>query len=256
VPRVTLNAVAQQIPPRLLEVAEGQCGIVTKKQSIASGLTRSVVALHVRYGRWQRLHPGVYATFTAPGSVCSILRTNPSHRPGPPGRLAVLWAAVLSAGPGAMLSYQTAAELVGLIARPGELVHVTIPADRRVARTPGIVIHTSTRAMAARHPARLPPQTRIEETVLDLAGAARTIDDACAGITRGLGSRLTTQYKLHQALALRAKIRWRAELTELLTPHSAGFHSVLERRYHDNVERPHGLPGAERCRGRQQIRQA
>jgi hypothetical protein len=229
VPRVTLNAVAQQIPPQLLEVAEGQCGIVTKKQSIASGLTRSVVALHVRYGRWQRLHPGVYATFT-----------------GPPGRLAVLWAAVLSTGPGAMLSYQTAAEQVGLVARPSDLVHVTVPADRRVARTPGLVIHTSARAMAARHPARLPPQTRIEETVLDLAGAARTIDDACAWITRGLGSRLTTQDKLHQALALRAKIRWRAELTEALTPDSAGFHSVLERRYHDNVERPHGLPGAQR----------
>jgi len=153
-----------------------QCGVVTKQQAIAAGLSRSVIASHVRYGRWQRLRPGVYATFT-----------------GSPSRLAASWAAVLSAGRGAMLSYQTAAELAGLMARPSALIHVTIPADRRVARAQGIVVHTSERALAARHPVKLPPQTRIEETVLDLAGAARTIDDACAWVTRGLGSRLTTQ---------------------------------------------------------------
>jgi predicted transcriptional regulator of viral defense system len=227
--RGTLSAVARQIPPQLLELAEQQCGIVTKRQAIALGMTRSVIASHVRYGRWQRLHPGVYATFT-----------------GRPSRPAELWAAVLSAGLGAMLSYQTAAELAGLIKRPSPLIHVTVPADRRVARRPGIVVHRSEREAAARHPVKQPPQTRIEETVLDLAGAARTIDDAHAWITRCLGSRLTTQGKLHQALAVRSKIRWRAELTELLTPDAAGFHSVLERRYHSNVERPHGLPAAQR----------
>jgi hypothetical protein len=221
--------VARQIPPHLLELAEQQCGIVTKQQAIAVGVTRTVIASHVRYGRWQRLHPGVYATFT-----------------GRPSRLAELWAAVLSAGLGAMLSHQAAAELAGLIKRPSPLIHITVPADRRVAYTPGIVVHRSKRAAAARHPVKLPPQTRVEETVLDLAGAARTIDDACAWITRGLGSRLTTRDKLHQALALRRKIRWRAELKELLTPDAAGFHSVLERRYHSNVERPHGLPAAQR----------
>jgi hypothetical protein len=229
VPRVRLGAVAQQIPPQLREVADVQCGVVTKRQACATGLTRSVVASHVRYGRWQRLHPGVYATFT-----------------GRPTRPAVLWAAVLSAGPGAMLSYQTAAELAGLVNRPSDLVHITIPSDRRVARTPGIVIHTSSRALAARHPVKLPPQTRIEETVLDLAGTARTIDDACGWLTRGLGSRFTTQDKLHRALEVRGKIRWRAELTELLMPDAAGFHSILERRYQRDVERPHGLPGAQR----------
>ena len=82
--------------------------------------------------------------------------------------------------------------------------------------------------------------------MLDLAGAAPLIDDACAWITRGLGSRLTTQDKLRRALELRGKIRWRAELTELLTPDAAGVHSILERRYQRDVERPHGLPVARR----------
>lgn len=224
-----LDAMSKQLPPGLLELAEHQCGIVTKSQAAAAGLSRDVVAAHVRYGRWQRLHPGVFATFT-----------------GEPSRLAVLWAAVLSAGSGAVLSYQTAAELAGLITRPSDLVHVTIPGNRRVVCRPGSVIHISARAAAARHPVRLPPQTRVEETILDLAAAARTIDDACAWITRGLGSRLTTADKLRQALEARAKVRWRAEVAELLGAGAAGFHSILERRYHRDVERPHGLPSARR----------
>jgi hypothetical protein len=35
--RVTLAAVARQLPPELLEVAEMQCGIVTKKQALNAG---------------------------------------------------------------------------------------------------------------------------------------------------------------------------------------------------------------------------
>jgi hypothetical protein len=51
-------------------------------------------------GRWQQLHWGVYAVFT-----------------GPPPRQAWLWAAVLRAGPGTVLSHLTAAELHGLLRR-------------------------------------------------------------------------------------------------------------------------------------------
>lgn len=163
----------------------------------------------------------------------------------------MLWAAVLYAGPGAMLSHRTAAELTGLADSPRELVHVTVPADRRVSREPGIVIHLSTRARDIVHPARLPPQTRIEETVLDLVDGARKIDDAVGWVTRGLGRRLTTQARLRDALGERPRLRWRRELTELLSPDAAGLLSVLERRYDRGVARPHGLPaGARQVRAR------
>jgi hypothetical protein len=163
----------------------------------------------------------------------------------------VLWAAVLHAGPGALLSHRTAAEVVDLTDAPSELVHVTIPVDRRLAWAAGVVIHRSMRARQAAHPARLPPQTRIEETVLDLADAARTIDDAVGWVTRALGRRLTTQARLRDALTQRPRIRWRRELTELLSPDLAGLMSALERRYHRHVERPHGLPaGIRQARAR------
>lgn len=145
-----------------------------------------------------------------------------------------------------MLSHQTAAELARLTDKPSELVHVTVPSPRRVAKAPGIVVHYSARAREALHPARLPPQTRIEETVLDLAGAATTLDDACGWVTRSLQRGLTTQASLAYYFEQRSKIRWRAELAELLTLDAAGLHSVLELRYRRDVERPHGLPRGTR----------
>ncbi len=91
-----------------------------------------------------------------------------------------------------------------------------------------------------------PPQTRIEETILDLMGAAASIDDALAWVTAGLGRRLTTQAKLRAATELRTRLRWRSELAELLTDDSGGLNSILEVRYHRDVERPHGLPNTTR----------
>src|SRR5215469_30834 len=220
---------ANELPPPLREAAELQAGVVTASQATAVGLSRNAIRSRVRTGRWQQLHLGVYATFS-----------------GQPGRPAELWAAVLHAGPGAMLSHRTAAELVDLTDTPSDLVHVTIPVDRRVARAPGVVIHRSARARQAVHPARLPPQTRIEETVLDLVDTARTIDDAVGWMTRALGRRLTTQARLRDAVALRPRIRWRRELTELLRPDLAGLMSALERRFQRHVERPHGLPRGTR----------
>jgi len=229
--RSTLSTVPKQLPTGLRELAAHQCGILTTEQVVRGGLTRSAIAEHLRAGRWRRMHRGVYATFS-----------------GQPGRLAVLWAAVLSAGPGAVLSHQTAAELAGLTDKVSELVHVTVPSQRRPAKTAGLVIHYSARALHARHPARLPPQTRVEETILDLADTAHTVDDACAWVFRGLQRRKTTQANLARAIERRARMRWRSQLSELLTLDAAGLHSILERRYHKDVERPHGLPAGERQR--------
>lgn len=218
-----------QLPREIRKLIKLQCGIVTSTQLAQSGLTKNMVNSKVRYGRWQRLYRGAYATFS-----------------GQPGRPAVLWAAVLSAGPGAMLSYGTAAELGRLADTPSELIHLTVPWQRRVVKVPVLVVHYSSRAGQARHPVLLPPQTRIEETVLDLAGAAISIDSACSWVTRSLGRRLTTQAKLRAAMDQRAKLRWRPQLAELLTEDAAGLHSILERRYHRDVERPHGLPSGKR----------
>jgi len=65
-------------------------------------------------------------------------------------------------------------------------------------------------------------------------------------VTRALGRKLTTQAQLRQAMTLRRRMRWRASLAELLSPDAEGMHSILEVRYHRDVELPHGLPSGTR----------
>jgi hypothetical protein len=223
------EAVASELRGELGELAELQRGILTCGQALEGGLSRHMIKSRLRQGRWQRMYTGVYATFS-----------------GQPERLAVLWAAALRVGPDAALSHQTGAELARLEDRPSALIHVTLSSTRRVDAIPGIVLHESQRAAQARHPTLTPPQTRIEETVLDLTELATTVDGAAGWVTRALGRRLTTQDRLLDAVALRKRLRWRGALGELLSPDWAGVHSGLEYRYVRDVERPHGLPGGVR----------
>jgi predicted transcriptional regulator of viral defense system len=219
------------IPAAAAEIARWQAGAISRRQLLEAGLDRKKIVRRVERGRWRQLHRGVYATFS-----------------GPPGRETWLWAAVLRAGDGAVLSHQTAAELHGLIDSPAETIHITIPATRRVV-TPGLVIRISNHIEEATQPNRDPPRTTVEETVLDLVELAETFDRACDWITKACGRRLTTEEKLRAALAMRKKMRWRAELDEILAAAGSGIHSVLEYRYLRDVERAHGLP-----RSRHQVR--
>src|SRR5215469_6600933 len=188
------------LPSDLRDIVVQQCGVLTASQALEAGLSRTVIRSRVRGKRWQLLYPGVYASFT-----------------GEPGRMATLWAAVLSAGPEAVLSHQSAAELEKLVDSPAAAIHVTIPHTRRVSRRSGVVIHRSAWAVQTTHPLRLPPRTRIEDTVLDLAGQAETLDQAIGWLTKALGKGLTTRSKLRAAMAARARIRWRSSFAELLS---------------------------------------
>jgi hypothetical protein len=211
-----------------------QDGTLTRAQALYMGLTDKAISARLQSGRWQRLYPGVYAAFS-----------------GDPGRSAWLWAAVHSAGPAAVLSHQTAAEIYGLagVSGPSQLVHLTVPSGIHVVRRAGVALHHSRRVAQARHPVLLPPRTRIEETVLDLTQTAGSLDGALDWVFRASGSRLTTADRIGAAMSLRRRMRWRDELTRALDLEQSGIHSLLEWRYADGVERPHGLP-----RGRRQHR--
>ena len=148
--------------------------------------------LRVRGGHWQRLHQGVYATFT-----------------GQPDREAILWAALRRAGPDAVLSHWTAAELSKLTSSQSWLIHVTVPRHQHVRPISGVMIHRSSRVNQARHPAVMPPRTRIEETALDLAGCSKDLEDALAWLARACATRLTTPDRIRAALGQRARVRWR-----------------------------------------------
>jgi very-short-patch-repair endonuclease len=192
-------------------------------------MSTEMIDLRLRTGRWQTVHRGVYSVFT-----------------GQVSRPAVLWAAVRRAGSGAALSHQTAAELFRLTDQPSALIHVTIPEIRRVGKIVGVVIHRSGRIADAVHPSLQPQRTRIEETVLDLVDAAGSFDAAFGMACAACQRRLTTSAHISEAMTRRGKLRWRDELTRALDQIGSGAHSLLEYRYLHRVERPHGLPAADR----------
>jgi predicted transcriptional regulator of viral defense system len=222
---------SSDIPGEISLLAQHQAGAISRQQLLEAGLNPQLIVRRLGCGRWQQLYRGVYAVFT-----------------GLPPRETWLWAAILRAGEGAVLSHQTAAELHGLIDYRTGAIYVTIPSTRRVA-TRGLIIRISGRVEQAKQPNRDPPRTSIEETVLDLVQVSPSFDDACGWITRACGRRLTTEEKLRAALAMRKKMRWRTELDNILEAAGGGIHSVLEYRYLRDVERAHGLP-----RSRHQVR--
>jgi hypothetical protein len=226
-----MNFVSAELPPPSRELLAVQGNAIARRQSASSGVDPRAMRSRVRNGRWQRLQRGVYAAFS-----------------GEPSRETVLWAALLRAGPGAVLSHQTAAERHGLIDEASPVISITVPASRHPgqAKIPGVIIHRSDAILRTKHPAMLPPCTRVEDTVLDLIEVAATFDDAYMWICRAIGRRRTTAQRIGLAMAVRKKMRWRREIAAALNDAGDGALSVLEYRYVHRVERPHGLPVA--CR--------
>jgi hypothetical protein len=215
------------------ETAAAQSGILTRRQAHEGGMTDEAIEARLASARWQRVYPGVLATFS-----------------GPVPRAAQLWAAVLVSGPGAVLSHETAAELAGLLSHRDPLIHVTVPTGRHLARRPGLLVHRSRLASATRHPALQPPRTRIEDTVVDLTQRSSNLETAVSWLVKAVAGRKTIPARLSATIAARHRLRWRAELTDALADVAAGCQSMLELRYLRSVERPHGLPHGQRQRRR------
>ena len=126
----------------------GQHGRVTRAQLRMLGASDRMIASWLDQGYLQRVLPRVYAVgYTATG------------------READLWAAILYAGPRAMLSHRTAAHWRGLIDYPTRVIEVSTP--RKVKSLASIRVYAERHTARERH-SRL-PVTSIEQTVLDLA---------------------------------------------------------------------------------------
>jgi very-short-patch-repair endonuclease len=129
-----------------------QWGVVARGQLLDAGLSRKIVANRVRSGHLLPLHPGVYAV---------------GHRRL--RREGVWLAAVLAAGPGAVLSHRDAAGLHDL--RPANHGRIDISTTGRARSSAGITVHR-TRTLDARDvtTVRGLPTTTVARTLVDLAG--------------------------------------------------------------------------------------
>ncbi len=227
---VTLSVMTTEMPSSLHNLIRLQHGVFSRDQAIRAGLTPDMIRSRVRRGTWRRLSPGVYTVLT-----------------GRPAGMARLWAAVLAAGAGAVLSHETAAELHGFAGRRlDDVVHVTIPRGRSTTAGPDVRVHLSGRAVAAAQQRSYPPRTTVEETVLDLVDGCVGFDDVYGWISRPVVQGLTDEARLLAAMGKRGRLRWRSELKAMIEAAAEGNESVLEFRYERCVERPHGLPRSDR----------
>lgn len=168
-------------------LAAGQHGVVTRRQLLDAGLSAGAIQRRVRRGRLRPEHRGVYLV----GPVQS-----PRARP---------LAAVLAAGPGAVVSHGSAASLWEVRPAPGpnHPVDLTVPGGGRHPR-PGIRFH------------RAVPITDAERTVLQgipITAPGRTLVDL-AGVA---GSR---ELERAVALAERRRLVTLRELAALVVRHA------------------------------------
>ncbi|MEU4194739.1 hypothetical protein AB0E69_22760 [Kribbella sp. NPDC026611] len=205
--------------------------IVARSQLLAGGWSAAQVRRPLRDRRWQRVHPGVYATHT-----------------GPIGYDEHLLAALLYAGPEAAWSHHTAAEQLGLIKPDARrLVHVVIPERRRVQPRPNLVVHRDER-WADRLATVAPPRRTPEHAVLDIVGTSRSLEQGAAIIAEACQSGRVHPEGILDALHTRPRLRHRRSLHPILADVAAGSHSLLELRYLRDVERRHALPRGIRQR--------
>ena len=107
-------------------------------------------------------------------------------------------------------------------------------------------VRQSRRIDLVRHPARTPPQTFLEDTVLDLTDQASRPETVVDVVLAACQRRLTTATRLTLRARGRKRLRWRKLVAEVLSDARDGVLSTLERRYYRDVEKAHGLPRGRR----------
>ncbi len=219
-----------KLPARPLDVAIAalagrQHGVVSRRQLDELGLTRNEIEGRLARGRLHRLHQGVYAV----GHRVVSLR----------GR----WmAAVLAAGPGAVLSHRDAAAVWDL--RPSQRKRLEVTAPRQHKR-PGIDIFTTRLELDEVTAVDRIPVTTVARTLLDLA-AVLPRSQLERAMERAEALQLTDVVPLDALLERHRGHRGTAALRERLERgiKPALTRSELEDRFLAFLD-AHGLPRAE-----------
>ena len=212
---------------QLLALAAHQGGVVGAEQLIPLDFTLRSAERLVHQRSWMRLATGVYRVGV-----------------GEPSWEGLAWAGVLLGGPRARLGFEAAGHLWKLVDEPPAHITVLVPHGRPIAdRGRWVFQQERAAARSARSPGS-PPRTTIEDTVVDLC--TQTEARALPGLlTRAVQGRTTAQ-RILACVDERARVRHRDLLHQMLGDVAQGAESPLELRYLTEIERPHGLPRAER----------
>lgn len=211
---------------RLLQLAAAQHGVVSRSQLVALGFSSDAIKHRTARGRLVRIHRGVYA----------IGHDRLSRR----GH----WtAAVLTCGPGALLSHRSAAAHWGLLLTSPARIDVSLPRYRAVRTRDGIRIHhlrldPEDCAVKDRIPLTAPIRTLLD--LADVAPAMRVRQAYEQSLRLGLFDRVQMEALLARSPGRRGLRPLRGLLAE---GHDEPpiLRSELERRLLD-LCRAHALP--------------
>lgn len=203
-----------------------QAGVVSFAQLRRHGVGKGDIAANVAAQRWQRVLPRVYATFT-----------------GELPRTALLHAALLYGGGYAVLSHHTAAEEWGMrpVAPVGDRpVEITVPYTASALSQPLVRVHRS-RALRYSAAGTVPPRTRRTDTIIDLAAAQDSADEAQYLVVDLVASSAVSVADMLGCVHNRPPHRHRKAILRGLELVRDGLMSALEVEYLERVEREHGL---------------
>lgn len=177
---------------RLFEIASEQGGYFTAEQARASGYSFALLSHHVRSGRFIRIRRGLYR-----------LREYPSS---PREDVLAAWLALGKEV--AVVSHESALDLLDLSDVIPEAAHLTVPRSRRhLPALPGVKIHTTVRSL---RPSDLAYRdgmvvTSATRSILDAAETGTAPDQVELAVVQAIERGLTTPDQLRQGAVERGR---------------------------------------------------
>jgi predicted transcriptional regulator of viral defense system len=178
---------------RLFEVASEQGGYFTAKQARKCGFSWAVLSHHARTGTFIRVLRGLYRIREYPSSAREDV--------------IAAWLAVGSDT--AVVSHESALDLLGLSDVVPQRVHVTVPRARRGRSTPpGVRLHTTKLPLG-------PDETLVVEgvrvtsparSIADAAAAGASPEHVIAAARQALARGMVTPAQLERAAGLRGPL--------------------------------------------------
>lgn len=171
----------------LYRIAESQAGYFTARQAIESGMDRSTLRHHARPGgRYERIRRGLFR-----------LRHFPSS---PHEHVVAAWLPLRDAG--AVVSHESALELLDLSDVIPNVVHLTLPRpERGQRRRDGIQLHFPSNHPTKREISQVQgcPVTSPERTIVDTLKSGTQPEQVEMAIRQALERGMTTPRRLRAA---------------------------------------------------------
>lgn len=183
---------------RLYEIAEPQGGFIAARQAVDAGIPRSTLSYHATEGEaLERVARGVYR-----------LRRFPTP---PHAHVIASWLALARAD--AVVSHESAAELLEITDLIPDVVHVTVPRSKRGLRTPaGVRVHFSDRPIERRREVLGVRVTGAERTIADMLRSDGWTEQSDLGVRASIDRGLTTPRRLRAELPAKWQPRLDAAL--------------------------------------------